>query len=260
MAATGVPEFIKRMDSNSISVEVDSHVRTATFRLSKYETNDSTLLTAVSKGQAIGMRILDTTDDLSGDVYPTNYEDLNFVGFAAHDVALLGTATSLKGESLTVIYGHGIVANVQADGALTIGDRVMTSGKIVKTGSNDTVMGSVKKMPPILNETHTATATEASSPRFIMPALKPAGIPAVYNLTKALAYVFYPYSFTLAATKQVKMDTDGQKIILYDNASEIATSDSIYLSYTLDPRYNIGRCLKTAADNGLTVIELGGVN
>ncbi len=235
-----------KRESTSVQVDIDGHSRPLSFFMSDVDPA-AAAITALTPGQAVAQWAADQTNAKSGYIYPTNGPDLQFVGYAQKGLTLRGSDANLLGYEVSVIT-HGFVGNVQADGAILIGQMVMPSGKVPLIGSADSVNGSVKAFPANVNETRTVTAGEATTPRKMVLALKPYGLITIHNSTKAIKYRVQPNGSTLVTT-EVKLDTDGKTVIFFDNTSDLAAADNVFISYNVDPAYIAGKAMSYAADN-----------
>jgi hypothetical protein len=225
-------------------VDLDGHSRPLSFFCADVDPS-SVLITAVSPGQAMAQYAADGTNYKSGYIYPTTYEDIQFVGFAQKGLSLRGSDTSVLGYEVSVI-SHGFVGNVQADGIITIGSQVCSSGKAVLNGSNDTVNGSVKVVPPIIIESRTITAGEVTANAVVLK-FKPSGILAVREVSAtAAAKTLVPNAKTLAAN-ECKLSADGITLNFY--AGELTAADVYAIDYYPDPKIVVGKAMSHAADN-----------
>jgi hypothetical protein len=235
-----------KRESTSQQVDLDGHSRPLSFLIADIDPS-SVNITAITGGQAVGQYAADGTNYKSGYIYPTTYEDVQFIGVAQKSVSLRGSSTTLLGYEVSVIT-HGFVGNCKADGVILIGQQVTSSGKAVLLGSNDTVNGSFKVVPPVVIESRTITAPEAAANAIVLK-FKPAGILAVREVSAtAAAKTIVPNAKTLAAN-ECKIGADGVTLNFY--AAELAGSDVYAIDYFPDPKIIAGKAMSYAADNGL---------
>jgi len=234
-----------KRESTSTQVDIDGHSRPLSFFMADIDPSSANI-TALLGGQAMAQYAADGTNFKSGYIYPTTYEDPQFVGFAQKAMTLRGSDTTLLGYDVSVI-SHGFVGNVQADGVITIGSQVCASGKAVLNGSNDTVNGSVKVVPPLIIESRTITAGEVTANAVVLK-FKPTGIIAVREVSAtAAAKTLVPNAKTLAAN-ECKLSADGITLNFY--AGELTAADVYAIDYYPDPRIIVGKAMSHGLDNG----------